>query len=754
MPATPQTWLNQFIVNLTTTGSQSDPDIIQLANGNILVCWTSTDDTGAGSATGTDVIGQIFDPVGNLVGSEFRINTFGNANNEQNMDMAATPDGGFIAVYERVVIGTGVTTICIDRFNSSGVQTGGSFIVDDSANTDPNFLNPQVAVSGSTSALVVYEQTSGTGTTIVGKIYNPSTNAVGSQFNLIAFAGGDTDPDVTALTNGNYVITATHNQSGDNRIIYRIVDSTGANVLAVTAVGGTGGNGFNDREATVTALTGGGFVIAWTNTDSNDTDILFKVYNAAGTEVGSGFPFDTGATNNNNEAKVIALADGTFVIACDNDATFGVDVQHFSATGVALGSVFTVSTDNADNISGTTLGDGRVALVWDVSGGEVSMEILDTRDNVNNPGVYTPDQWQIGTVGNDVFTADASSEFVHGHDGNDVITEAGQIRQYFGDAGDDTLLVNSSINSDVHNGGAGTDTIDWSGDTFNTGGIIFNLALGTATESAADGGQVEQMVGFENLNGTNNSDTIIGTDGVNILNGNDGNDTIKGGGGKDFINGGGGNDILTGGGGGKDKMTGGAGNDTFFVNKAGEAIEGVNQGTDTVNATVSYTLGANIEKLVLLGGGNLIGKGNILDNTITGNSGDNILSGGGGNDLLTGGLGRDTMNGGLGNDRFDFNATADSGITGATRDKLVAFDAGTNVTTVDRIDLSTIDAIAGGTNQAFTFGGAFTAGHLQVVQSGSSVLIRLNTDADAAAEMVIEVTNANAGDFNASDFIL
>ena len=268
--------------------------------------------------------------------------------------------------------------------------------------TDPNYRNPVVAVSSATSVLIVYEEVNGFNSDLVGKIYNPTTNTYGAQFDVLIDNSME-NASITVLTNGNYVVTGNLN-TADDAIEYRILNSAGANVLPATFVTGTNTNTQNDREATVTALTGGGFVITWTNTDANDTDILGRVYNAAGTQIGTFSPGDTTATNNNNESKVIALADGSFVVVWDNDEVIGINALHYSATGAALGSIFTVSANNADNISGIGLGDGRFALVWDVSGSEISMEILDTRDNPNDPGVYTPDQWVVGTAGDDVFT--------------------------------------------------------------------------------------------------------------------------------------------------------------------------------------------------------------------------------------------------------------------------------------------------------------------------------------------------------------
>ncbi|NCQ95506.1 MAG: hypothetical protein GPJ33_09460, partial [Microcystis aeruginosa W11-03] len=86
-----------------------------------------------------------------------------------------------------------------------------------------------------------------------------------------------------------------------------------------------------------------------------------------------------------------------------------------------------------------------------------------------------------------------------------------------------------------------------------------------------------------------------------------------------------------------------AGNDTYTVNDAGDlVIEALNEGTDTVQASISYTLTDNVENLLLTGTGNLNGTGNGLNNQITGNGGNNSLNGAAGIDTLIGGLGNDT----------------------------------------------------------------------------------------------------------------
>lgn len=93
---------------------------------------------------------------------------------------------------------------------------------------------------------------------------------------------------------------------------------------------------------------------------------------------------------------------------------------------------------------------------------------------------------------------------------------------------------------------------------------------------------------------------------------------------------------------GINQMSGGKGNDTYYVYSAGDRVyEYANQGTDTVNTAISYTLGAYVENLTLIGKANINGYGNDYNNIIIGNSGHNILNGGAGIDSMYGGLGND-----------------------------------------------------------------------------------------------------------------
>ncbi len=631
MPLTPETWLEEFTVNLTTASSQSRPRITQLANGNILVSWESSDDTGVGSPTGIDMIGQIFTPLGERIGNEFRLNIAFNVDDEQDGDIAALPGGGFVVVYEDNDATT--NSIRLQEFDATGntVTASESVISDSTAVAAPSFSNPVVAVSSATSVLIVWQEAEvGVETRIVGKIYDPSTDTYSAEISLINFVGTNADPSVTVLNNGNYVIVSeTTAVGGDQFISYRIINSAGANVLGASEVIDTESDTQFDRDAEVTALTGGGFVISWTNTDLNDDDIEARVYDSEGVAQGSLITATlNGATDNGNESFIVPLLDGGFLIGFDEDTENNLRLRRYDSAGNQVGSSFVVAVGaGITEPSGTLLEDGRVAITFERDNGEIGLEILDTRDAPNDPGVYSLDQFQIGTIGDDVFTADVDSEFVHGHDGNDTITESGQIRSYFGGRGNDTLIVQSGINADVHDGGEGDDTIDFL--LANAGPLTIDLEA----ETVSDGVSTEQMLGFENVVGGTASDSIAGTVGVNVLQGLSGNDTLNGRG-------------------GADTMVGGADDDVYVVDNLGDVIiEGALQGTgDRLAASVTYVLaaGVQIEQMQTkqaAGLSNINLRGNELAQRIFGNAGNNVLNDGGfgGIDTLTGGLGNDTL---------------------------------------------------------------------------------------------------------------
>jgi trimeric autotransporter adhesin len=232
----------------------------------------------------------------------------------------------------------------------------------------------------------------------------------------------------------------------------------------------------------------------------------------------------------------------------------------------------------------------------------------------------------IGGSGNDVLMANAGADLIQAGDGDDYLWGGSGSDTLRGGAGNDRIL--GAVGNDVLDGGTGNDTMigGVGNDTYfvdSTSDIVTeNANEGTDTVHSA----INYTLGsnLENLtltgiaiSGTGNSlnNIIIGNASNNVLNGGTGADTLRG----------------------------GLGNDTYVVDNVGDVVvELAGEGIDTVNSSVSYVLGADLENLVLTGSAAINGTGNALNNVITGNSGANIINGGAGDDTMQGGGGNDT----------------------------------------------------------------------------------------------------------------
>ncbi|MGH9195059.1 MAG: calcium-binding protein, partial [Acidimicrobiia bacterium] len=180
---------------------------------------------------------------------------------------------------------------------------------------------------------------------------------------------------------------------------------------------------------------------------------------------------------------------------------------------------------------------------------------------------------------------------------------------------------------------------------FIRGNVGNDALVGTATNDNIAG-----LAGDDMLSGGAGHDILNGDEGADMLYGEAGMDTLMGGSGADLLDGGLGGDILA----------GGTGDDAYIIDDAGDVVlEDDGEGTDTVKSSITYTLAANVESLILTGTATLKGTGNSLNNALTGNSAKNTLIGGEGNDLLDGGGNADTLSGGAGDDSYVVDNTGD-----------------------------------------------------------------------------------------------
>ena len=189
-------------------------------------------------------------------------------------------------------------------------------------------------------------------------------------------------PTITALSDGRFVVAwEDHSQAlGDT-------SSSGIRVRVHNADGSPAGNDFlvkstaieNREHPTITALSDGRFVVAWsdasqTGGDTSGYAIWARIFNADGSPAGNDFLINSTTFSTQTRPTMTALSDGRFVVAWEDYSQTGGDISSsgirawvFNVDGSPAGNDFlinstTFSTQYRPTI--TALSDGRFVVAW------------------------------------------------------------------------------------------------------------------------------------------------------------------------------------------------------------------------------------------------------------------------------------------------------------------------------------------------------------------------------------------------------
>jgi Ca2+-binding RTX toxin-like protein len=530
------------------------------------------------------------------------------------------------------------------------------------------------------------------------QITNAFGQAVGTprQVNAVAGTARLDGGMLTTLTNGNLVAVWLAQGTGTDyayHVFCRILQPNGTPVSPELRIDTTA----TDRSGNpaVAALSNGGFVVVWGDRPTNPlvADIRGRVMTAAGKPVGSEFLLDGGGTRY-ADPRVAALASG-FVIVHEGQGQ--VLARRFNLTGGPVGGAIRLDSTNIRVHEGpavTALSNGGYAAIWEentygtVTGMPVVADRILHGRFVSSTGIagtqFTIDdpitaKGVEGSVGLAAFGAGLLTSWslnVPGATDNGYSSTRGQEVRLVEVAADGTLGSFMTVNPDSSLDQRDARLAILSNNrplvVFRDTSYVPNTAPRGALGTFLDPARINAIP----IVGTPASDpTLRGAETNDAIRGLDGNDRLYGLAGYDNLNGGPGNDQLFGGT-GENLLTGGLGNDTYRVETGRDRIvELAGQGIDTVIATASFALAANVENLTLQGARAVTGVGdagpnrligNALNNRLYGLAGNDTLDGGDGDDFLDGGPGADRLSGGLGYNTYVVDASGDTVIASTT----------------------------------------------------------------------------------------
>jgi hypothetical protein len=334
------------------SATQSDGQIAPLADGGYVVVWTDFSRTH--NPAGAAVIGQRYDSAGNKVGGEVKLSAFNSG--DQSTPSVTLLDNGNIAVAFRDLF-AGDDDIWVRIFNSSLTVVRVDH-VDVLANETHH---PSITALAGGSYAVSYTFETGADADIVGRIVSP-TGTVGAQFDIDNQSDSRDRPELATLSNGNFVAVYEDQVGGSETnedIRFAIVSPAGTVLTGPITLIGANGPGL-ETDPDVAALRDGGFVFVWTDADSSVTDIRASLLNSNGAPLVSDFFVNTTTTGAQDEASVVALADGGFLVTWEDDNANLVRAQRFDAAGTKIGTEFTVKNgkSDADSPEAALLTDG------------------------------------------------------------------------------------------------------------------------------------------------------------------------------------------------------------------------------------------------------------------------------------------------------------------------------------------------------------------------------------------------------------
>jgi hypothetical protein len=467
------------------------------------------------------------------------------------------------------------------------------------------------------------------GFAIHAQLFNADGTKDGGSFRVNSGTNWDqVKPEITALDNGGFVVTWQNTYApglGNDADVYaRVFDADGSAANPDFRVNAAPAN--TQIDPAIATLTDGKFVVAWTDRTGGDNSIRFQVFSENGSPAGGNKQAETVTLGDQCYASIAPLSNGRFVITWETETPGALTGRVFHSDGTPQGAEFQIGPSGAKYDSTiTALSDGRFVAAWSEGSdaNRIHAQIYDANGGKAGDEIVV-------TAGQGAYESSISAA----PDGDFVITwyrsppGSGSYEVYAqkirGDDGstDGDPFRVNTIMAD-HQGFDGNASI-----TLADGRIVTAYTDGSNSPDAPVGIVVRGQIvdpreqGIEIAGHNDMDDQLVGTRF---------DDTMKGGGGADRLSGGDGADLLEGGA-GADALLGGDGIDTaIYVSSASGVKVDLQTGNGTFGDAQNDTLSA-IENL----------RGSKFADTLTGNAGANIIEGGQGWDIIDGRGGDDT----------------------------------------------------------------------------------------------------------------
>jgi len=206
----------QLILSSATAGSQINTAAAALPGGGFIAAWTDTASAGVGDPTSAGVKAQFFDSAGAKVGSEFLVNTT-TAGAQSAPNIALLDSGGFVMTWadtSHIGADTSGQATKGQIFNSAGAKVGGEFLVNTHTEGD-QFISSVSALPGG-GFVAAWRDGPQDDADIKAQVFDSAGGKVGIEFVVNSLvAGHQNTPVILGLASGGFAAAWVDQGTGD-----------------------------------------------------------------------------------------------------------------------------------------------------------------------------------------------------------------------------------------------------------------------------------------------------------------------------------------------------------------------------------------------------------------------------------------------------------------------------------------------------------------------------------------------------------
>ncbi len=439
----------ETLVNSYVAGDQTKSKMTALSDGGWVVTWESNSQDGSGSG----VFQQKFDASGNPVGGETQVNSYVTGI-QDNIAVTALDDGKWVVTWVSNDGQDGsVKGVYQQLFDANGDPAG----VENQVNTytASNQEDQSVTALAGGGWVVSWSASAGTGD-INGGIYQQAYDQdgvkVGGEVHVNSYTTDlQHNPEITALSDGGWVVTWVSTHDGDFFGIYQQRYGQDGNPLGgeirvnTETVGGQAGQ-------IVAALPNGGWVVVWVSSlqDGDGTGVYQQVYDANGAPVDGETRVNTFTAGDQKNPSITVLADGAFVVTWEstgqdgsNEGVFHKTFHFGNVAPESLDAVVSTNPGMAYTFSAASFGFS------DADGDSLGAVIIDSADlgdgdlTYDGAAVTLPATIAIADLGKLVWTPPAMAGAGHGTLSYRVVDDGGTV---YGGSDTDTTAATLTFN--------------------------------------------------------------------------------------------------------------------------------------------------------------------------------------------------------------------------------------------------------------------------------------------------------------------